>query len=176
MALRDVAEATKGMSQVATEADKNRENLYRMLSSEGNPRLNSLWAVLEAMGLRLSVEPIGAESVTVATQSLATAVQIAAKPAIQTHQATGAALPPANRINYASIIGHNRVQDDFAVLGAYIKGVTYLVTPDVFSLAMDATASLLPAVVIENIPAPATPAQPDLASFELQSILAMRVQ
>jgi probable addiction module antidote protein len=58
LALRDVAEATKGMSNVATAADKNRENLYRMLSSEGNPRLDSLWAVLEAMGLRLSVEPL----------------------------------------------------------------------------------------------------------------------
>jgi probable addiction module antidote protein len=58
LALRDVAEATKGMSGVADAADKNRENLYRMLSREGNPRLDSLWAVLDAMGLRISVEAI----------------------------------------------------------------------------------------------------------------------
>jgi probable addiction module antidote protein len=61
LALRDVAEATKGMSKVAETADKNRENLYRMLSGDGNPRLSSLWAVLEAVGLRLSVEPAGQE-------------------------------------------------------------------------------------------------------------------
>jgi probable addiction module antidote protein len=58
LALRDLAEVTKGMSKVAEAADKNRENLYRMLSEDGNPRLDSLWAVLEAMGLRLTVEPI----------------------------------------------------------------------------------------------------------------------
>lgn len=58
LALRDYAEATKGMSKVAAEADKNRENLYRMLSEEGNPRLDSLWVVLPAMGLRLTVEQI----------------------------------------------------------------------------------------------------------------------
>jgi probable addiction module antidote protein len=62
LALRDFAEATKGMSKVAVDADKNRENLYRMLSEEGNPRLDSLWPVLEAMGLRLAVEPITIES------------------------------------------------------------------------------------------------------------------
>jgi DNA-binding phage protein len=58
LALRDVAEATKGMSGVANAAEKDRVNLYRMLSKDGNPRLDSLWPVLEAMGLRLSVEPI----------------------------------------------------------------------------------------------------------------------
>jgi probable addiction module antidote protein len=58
LALRDVAEATKGMSGVANAADKNRENLYRMLSKDGNPRLDSLWAVLHAMGLRIAVVPV----------------------------------------------------------------------------------------------------------------------
>jgi probable addiction module antidote protein len=53
LALRDVAEA-RGISQVAAEADLNRESLYRMLSEEGNPRLSSLEAVLRAFGLRLA--------------------------------------------------------------------------------------------------------------------------
>ena len=61
LALRDVAESTKGMSKVAETADKNRENLYRMLSRDGNPRLSSLWAVLDAMGLRLAVELTASE-------------------------------------------------------------------------------------------------------------------
>lgn len=55
LALRDVAEA-RGMARVATEANLNRESLYRMLSEEGNPRLSSLEALLRAFGLRLAVE------------------------------------------------------------------------------------------------------------------------
>jgi probable addiction module antidote protein len=55
LALRDVTEA-RGIGRVATEADLNRESLYRMLSEEGNPRLSSLDALLRALGLRLAVE------------------------------------------------------------------------------------------------------------------------
>jgi probable addiction module antidote protein len=56
LALRDVAEAQEGMAKVASEAGVNRENLYRMLSEEGNPRLSSLYAVLDALGFRIAVE------------------------------------------------------------------------------------------------------------------------
>ena len=56
LALRDVAEARK-MSAVARASHLNRESLYKMLSESGNPRLNSLRAVLESVGLRLSVKP-----------------------------------------------------------------------------------------------------------------------
>jgi hypothetical protein len=45
------------MSELAASSAKNRENLYRMLSEEGNPRLDSLRAVTGAMGLRLIVVP-----------------------------------------------------------------------------------------------------------------------
>ena len=56
LALRDVAEALQ-MSKVAITAGVNRENLYRMLSPRGNPRLSSLVAVIKALGLSLSVQP-----------------------------------------------------------------------------------------------------------------------
>jgi probable addiction module antidote protein len=59
MALRNVADAQKGMGKVAAEAGVNRENLYRTLSKSGNPRLDTLWAVLKAIGLRVSLEPAG---------------------------------------------------------------------------------------------------------------------
>ena len=59
LALRDIAEA-RGFSQVAQETFLNRENLYRMLSSSGNPQLSSLNALLKGMGLRLAVEVEGA--------------------------------------------------------------------------------------------------------------------
>ncbi len=55
IALRDVAEA-QGMSQLARKAKLNRENLYKMLSKKGNPELGSLYAVLDALNLKLSVE------------------------------------------------------------------------------------------------------------------------
>jgi probable addiction module antidote protein len=55
LALRDVAEA-HGFSQVAQETLLNRENLYRMLSSNGNPKLSSLATLLRSFGLRLAIE------------------------------------------------------------------------------------------------------------------------
>jgi len=58
LALRDVARANR-MTYVAEATGLNRESLYKMLSRRGNPGLNSLKAVLGAVGLRLSVEMIG---------------------------------------------------------------------------------------------------------------------
>ena len=55
LALRDIAEA-KGLSRLSRHANLNRENLYRMLSSKGNPQLSSLESILECVGLRLAVE------------------------------------------------------------------------------------------------------------------------
>jgi probable addiction module antidote protein len=55
LALRDVAEA-RGITKLAQDAELNRENLYRMLSRQGNPQLASLSALLRSMGLRLKVD------------------------------------------------------------------------------------------------------------------------
>ncbi len=55
MALNDVARA-KGISQIANETNLKAENLYRILSVDGNPNLKSLSSVLHSVGLRLSVE------------------------------------------------------------------------------------------------------------------------
>jgi len=55
LALRNVAES-HGFSELARRTHLNRENLYRMLSKKGNPELNSLYALLNALGLRLHVE------------------------------------------------------------------------------------------------------------------------
>jgi probable addiction module antidote protein len=57
IALRNVAQARQ-MSSVAKNSELNRENLYRMLSSKGNPTYDSLNSVLKTVGLRLSVEPL----------------------------------------------------------------------------------------------------------------------
>jgi probable addiction module antidote protein len=55
--LRNVAEAHGGMAAVAEKASLNRENLYRMLSKKGNPKIKSIVNLLHSMGLRLTVEP-----------------------------------------------------------------------------------------------------------------------
>jgi len=55
LALRNVAEAQGGMSKFAKKAKLNRESLYRMLSEEGNPQLDSLSQLLDVMGFRLAV-------------------------------------------------------------------------------------------------------------------------
>jgi probable addiction module antidote protein len=55
LALRNVAEA-RGMARLAQETKLNRENLYAMLSERGNPVLSSLHVILDALGMRLSVE------------------------------------------------------------------------------------------------------------------------
>ncbi len=54
-ALRNVAEARGGLTKIATRADLNRQQLYRTLSSAGNPELRSLTRILEAAGLQLIV-------------------------------------------------------------------------------------------------------------------------
>ena len=58
LALRDVAEARLGIPQLALHADVNRENLYRLLSEEGNPRYSTLKPVLNALGMYATVKLI----------------------------------------------------------------------------------------------------------------------
>lgn len=55
-ALKRVAEA-QGISKVARAAGIPRASLYRAFSEEGNPRCDTLFAVVGAMGLRMTVEP-----------------------------------------------------------------------------------------------------------------------
>jgi probable addiction module antidote protein len=58
--LRQLAQAFGGVQAVAEEAGLNPTQLYRTLSPTGNPALNSLTAILKAMGLRLAVQPLTA--------------------------------------------------------------------------------------------------------------------
>ena len=54
MALGNAARAV-GMSEIAGRSGLNRQNLYRALSEEADPRLETLIGVIRALGLRLSV-------------------------------------------------------------------------------------------------------------------------
>jgi probable addiction module antidote protein len=60
IALRVMAKALGGVQSVAEKAQLNPTQLYRTLSAEGNPELNTLLAVVRALGLRLAVERVKA--------------------------------------------------------------------------------------------------------------------
>ncbi len=53
-ALRNVAQARQ-MSKVAQNAGIQRESLYRALSDDGNPTLDTFTSVLAALGLRMTI-------------------------------------------------------------------------------------------------------------------------
>ena len=55
-AIRQVAEV-RGISQLALDAELNRENLYRALSGNTFPRIDTFFKIINALGLRLTVEP-----------------------------------------------------------------------------------------------------------------------
>lgn len=54
--LRDVVEAQGGIARAAELSKLNRENLYRLFSRHGNPRLSSLNSVLSALKLRITFQ------------------------------------------------------------------------------------------------------------------------
>jgi probable addiction module antidote protein len=56
VALRHVAEA-RGFKHFAEETNLNRETLYKTLSEDGNPTLESLTKMLDVLGLDISVKP-----------------------------------------------------------------------------------------------------------------------
>jgi probable addiction module antidote protein len=56
MALGDLAKA-RGMSSVSKKTGLNRENIYRIVSTNGNPQIKSVFALLDALGLKLKTEP-----------------------------------------------------------------------------------------------------------------------
>lgn len=58
LALRTVAEAYGGLDAIAVEAGISRDALGRALSPNGNPTLKTLLAILKAVDVRLSVEPV----------------------------------------------------------------------------------------------------------------------
>ncbi len=56
-ALRTAADVL-GMTELARRTGLSRETLYRTLSAKGNPRLDTLGAILGAFGLRLTLAPV----------------------------------------------------------------------------------------------------------------------
>lgn len=57
LALKSVADAHGGLGNIAEIADLNRQNMYKILSEDGNPTLRSLLAILKAIGIKINFEP-----------------------------------------------------------------------------------------------------------------------
>ena len=55
IALKDVVEATGGMGRLAGRIGLKRPSLYKILSKNGNPTLETLQEILKPLGLRVSV-------------------------------------------------------------------------------------------------------------------------
>ncbi len=55
VALRNVTRAQGGIGNIAQRSGLNRESLYRALSEKGNPSVQTLAAILGALGARLGV-------------------------------------------------------------------------------------------------------------------------
>ncbi len=60
LALKTIADA-RGFSAFAEDAGLSRESLYRTLSENGNPKLDTVFKMLHALGMKLTVEPIDDE-------------------------------------------------------------------------------------------------------------------
>lgn len=58
MGLREVAKA-HSFQLIAKKARLGRESLYKAISQKGNPKLSTLASILEAVGLKISIEPKG---------------------------------------------------------------------------------------------------------------------
>jgi probable addiction module antidote protein len=60
LALRDIAEAQGGITKLAERTHLNRQNLYRVLSPKGNPKLPTILTILHGLGFSLQPKPIQA--------------------------------------------------------------------------------------------------------------------
>lgn len=56
-ALKNVAKAQGGIAKLARNANLNRQNLYKIFSDKGNPKLDNFGAILKGLGFKLSIEP-----------------------------------------------------------------------------------------------------------------------
>lgn len=62
VALGNIARA-RNMSQLARETGLSREGLYKALSGDGNPTLETVMKIAKALGLRLTILPASAQRI-----------------------------------------------------------------------------------------------------------------
>ena len=58
LALKNVVEATEEIRTISKEASISCQHLYRILSEEGNPTLETLTSLLQAVGMTIDFKPL----------------------------------------------------------------------------------------------------------------------
>ena len=58
LALKHLTEAQGGIHQLSEKTHLNQQNLYRVLSHAGNPRLDTLSKIIHALGFKLTVAKV----------------------------------------------------------------------------------------------------------------------
>ncbi len=58
IALKDVVDARGGVGALAGKVSLKRQSLYKVLSKQGNPTLETLGEILRPLGLRISVAAV----------------------------------------------------------------------------------------------------------------------
>lgn len=64
LALKDITNAIGGMGKLSQKSGLNRESLYKTLSAQGNPRLDTFMTLLESLGLRMNIEIVKKPGIT----------------------------------------------------------------------------------------------------------------
>lgn len=59
-AIKRVAEAQGGISELAVKAQVNRQNLYKIFNNKISPRFNTLMKILKALGYSIQIKKIEA--------------------------------------------------------------------------------------------------------------------
>jgi len=67
LAIRDVAEAQGGLGKLAEKTNLHRGNIYKALSKEGNPRLDTVEKILRELGFQLWIKPLKVETEAIPT-------------------------------------------------------------------------------------------------------------
>ncbi len=57
LALKDVVDAQKGMTQLAKDIHRSRESLYKTLSSHANPEFIGIYDILESLDYHITITP-----------------------------------------------------------------------------------------------------------------------
>ena len=63
LALRNLVDATGPVQKVASESDLSRQHLHHLLSGKGNPTIETLASVLQAVGLTIDFKPSSEQQV-----------------------------------------------------------------------------------------------------------------
>ena len=69
LALKDVTIARGGIQKIAKQAKLNRQNLYRVLSAQSDPKINTVGSILNSLGFQLTVRRLPKSTKSIKTAS-----------------------------------------------------------------------------------------------------------